>query len=198
MRARRSRQLGIALIACWLALETAALWTPRILNETNSAEVMTRQTARVAVLFWGVAAAALLLNRRTDAKWIWTLACAAYLVHVATAFDRVHHWSHAAAFDHVQQVGGFGVGIFVSYTFSLLWIADVAWWWLGPSSYDSRSRWLEGGIHAFMAFVVFNGTVVYESGFIRWTAVLMFISLGILAWLQLVRRDSIQRIEVTP
>jgi hypothetical protein len=40
-----------------------------------------------------------------------------------------------------------------------------------------------------MAFVVFNGTVVYETGFIRWAGVVAFTLLGMLAGWRLFRRE---------
>jgi hypothetical protein len=151
-------------------------------EQAQPADFLTRQTARVAILFWGLAAAALLWNWRDGARWLWTFACAAFLVHVATAFDRVHAWSHTAAHEHVENVSGFGPGIFISYAFTILWVVDVAWWWTDRSSYDRRSKWLDRGVHGFMAFVVFNGTVVYETGFIRWASVVMFSLLGCLVF----------------
>lgn len=170
-------QLRFAIIVAWALLLAAAVLSPFSLQNADAAELVTRQTARVAVIFWGLAAAFILLNGR-EARLVWTLACAAYLIHVATAFDRVHHWCHEAAFEHVATASGFGPGIFVSYAFSALWVLEVGWWWLAPDAYAARSKWLDRGIHGFMAFVVFNGTVVYETGLIRWVGLLIFIMLG--------------------
>jgi hypothetical protein len=180
MPAANRRQPAIGLLVAWIALIAAALFSPSLSPGDDPADLATRQTARVAVLFWALAAAMLLLSRRSIARVLWTLACAAYLVHVATAFDRVHNWSHGAAFNHVHEVSGFGPGIFVSYFFSLLWLIDAAWWWIWPIAYESRPNWLDRLIHAFMAFVVFNGTVVYETGFIRWAGLVVFIVLATL------------------
>jgi hypothetical protein len=158
----------------------AAFLAPHLVPTTDPADAVTRQTARVAVLFWGMAAAALILRRRDFGRSAWTVGCVVYLVHVATAFGRVHRWSHAAAYQHVDEVTGFGAGIFVSYAFSLLWAADAAWWWIDRRGYDARPAWLDRGIHGLMAFVVFNGTVVYETGFIRWAGLVLFALLGLL------------------
>jgi hypothetical protein len=171
------------LAAAWVVLVVAAFLAPRLLPDDDPADVVTRQTARVAVLFWALAAGAILLRFRDYARCAWALGCAAFCVHVATAFDRVHGWSHAAAVHHVAAVSGFGPGLFVSYAFTAVWAADAGWWVLAPASYDVRPAWLDRGIHGFMAFVVFNGTVVYETGFIRWAGIVIFAVLaGLTVW----------------
>jgi hypothetical protein len=190
MGTRAVRQPKIALAALCGGLFAAAYAAPLVLSYDDPGDVVTRQTARVAVLFWWLAAALLLLEQRLLARWTWTLACAAYLGHVATAFDKVHGWSHAAAVRHVEAVSGFGPGLFVSYAFSLLWVADVAWWWIDRPGYDHRPAWLDRLVHGFMAFVVFNGTVVYESGFIRWAAAVLFVALGVLAIRRLIQMSG--------
>jgi hypothetical protein len=89
-----------------------------------------------------------------------------------------HHWSHADAYRHTEEVSGVGWGIFVSHLFTLLWTADVAWWWLSPASHAIRPAWITRGLHGFMAFIIFNGTVVYEEGPIRYFGLAMFAVLG--------------------
>jgi hypothetical protein len=190
MGTRAVRPPTILLTFLWAILLTAAFAAPRALPDDDPGDVVTRQTARVAVLFWGLAVAQLLLGYRVAGRWTWTLACAAYLVHVATAFEQVHGWSHAAAVRHVERVSGFGPGLFVSYAFSLLWIADVAWWWINRAGYDARPVWLDRLIHGFMAFVVFNGTVVYETGLIRWAGAVLFAGLALLLARRLVRIEA--------
>jgi hypothetical protein len=189
MGAVQVRQPILGLGVAWAVLLVAAFLAPRLLPEDDPADVVTRQTARVAVLFWALATGAILLRFRDFARWAWALGCAAFCVHVATAFDRVHGWSHAAAVQHVETVSGFGPGVFVSYAFTALWAADAAWWLVAPAGYDSRANWLDRGIHGFMAFVVFNGTVVYETGFIRWAGIVTFAVLGLLVIRRLRRRE---------
>src|SRR5262245_23715451 len=183
---------GISLALLCGGLFASAYAAPVVLPYDDPRDVVTRQTARVAVLFWWLAAALLLLEQRLLARWTWTLACAAYLGHVATAFDKVHGWSHAAAVRHVEAMSGFGSGLFVSYAFSVLWVADVAWWWVDRPGYDRRLVWLDWLVHLFMAVVVFNGTVVYESGFIRWAGAVLFVALGALTVRRLIRVQARQ------
>jgi hypothetical protein len=99
------------------------------------------------------------------------------------AFHFYHHWSHADAFEHTRQVSGTGEGIFASYLFTWIWIADVIWWWFWPERFAARSLWIGRTLHAFMLFIVFNGMVVFESGVIRWAGIVMFVGLAA-AWLR--------------
>ena len=160
----------------------AAFAAPALLPEDDPADVVTRQTARVAVVFWGVAASSLLIGYRDWARAAWIVGAATFVVHAATAFDRVHGWSHVAAVRHVKAVSGFGSGLFVSYAFTLVWAADAAWWGLDRRGYESRRAWVDRVVHGFLAFVVFNATVVYETGFIRWTGAVLFVALAVLWW----------------
>ena len=169
------------LVAAATAIGIMSLAAAFIVPTDDRADFATRQTARVAVVFWGLAVGVLLAHgSRMVARWCWTLGATAFVVHVATAFASIHGWSHSAAFDHVADVSGFGPGIFVSYAFSLLWIGDAVWWWLNRTSYDHRPTGVTSSLHAFMAFIVFNGTVVYETGSVRWAGAMMFAVLAVL------------------
>lgn len=117
------------------------------------------------------------LGRR--ARWLWTLAWLAYTLHVVAAFHFFHHWSHNHAFDHTEAQSGFGPGIFVSYIFTLLWTADVAWWWLAPNSFASRPRWIDWLWQTFMLFMVVNGAVIFAEGTNRWLGIGVVLILAI-------------------
>jgi len=155
-------------------------------------DALTRNTIRLSLAWYAAALflmmrlspadwrAATLLGRL--ARWCWTWGVICFLVHLAMAFQYFHHWSHAHAFEHTRQVSGVGEGIYFSYLFTLLWLADAAWWRLAPSSYAARPAWLGRALHAFMLFIVFNGTIIYESGPIRWTSAVAFALLAII-WL---------------
>jgi hypothetical protein len=168
---------------------TAAILGSAVLTKSPG-EPLVRNTIRLS-LAWYVAALGLMTRLRAAdwttrtlsgqaARWCWTWAWLVYVVHVALAFHYVHHWSHAEAFEHVRKESGFGPGIFVSYLFTALWTADVIAWWIAPARYAVRAAWIDCSLHGFMLFIVFNGTVVYESGPIRWAAVVAF---AVLAWL---------------
>src|SRR5688572_6522746 len=99
-------------------------------------------------------------NRKTRAeeskfailRWIWTAGCLLFVTHVACAFHFTHHWSHAHAWHHTasetQRLMGFsfGDGIYFSYLFLLLWVADVVLLWLNVQ----RPRWLVASIYVFL------------------------------------------------
>lgn len=119
-------------------------------------------------------------------RW-WTLAVMAYLLHVAAAFHFHHRWSHDRAYQMVQEQSGFGPGIFITYFFTLVWTLDAGWWWLAPASRERRPRWLEFGLHAFLAFILFNGAVVFEGGPVRWLSLAAFGMLAVMLWQRLRR-----------
>lgn len=175
---------GMMLLA-WLALE-ALLWAlPTLQHSPTPGDDLTRWTVRLALGYYATATT-LLLGLRRPADWraatdrgrlarsAWTLGWTSYLVHLATAFHFYHNWSHADAIDHTRAVSGWGEGIYISHLFTLAWTLDVVYWWLRPAGYAARPGWVDGLLHGFMAFIVFNGTVVYESGPIRWFGLALF------------------------
>ena len=164
-------------VAATAGVFAASRWLPA----DDPVDFEVRWTARVMFALWAVAAARRIATGRTPVTraW-WTVACVSFVVHVAVAFDRYHGWSHANAFAHVEATAGFGPGIFVSYLFTMLWVADAASWWLAPTAYATRATWKEVALHGFFAFVMFNGTVVYEPGFIRWAGLAVFAGLGVM------------------
>lgn len=155
-------------------------------------EPLTLWTIRVAIALYGFAVAAQLLAQgrnpwRRAARWFWSTGCAIYVVHVLVAFHYYHHWSHAAVFEHTakrtEEVVGaaVGYGVFVSYLFTLLWIVDtIDWWRGGVERYASRPLWLHALLHGFFAFIIFNGTVIFETGPIRWSGLGLFATLAVL------------------
>jgi hypothetical protein len=119
------------------------------------------------------------------ARLLWTLAWLTYLVHLGVAFHYYHDWSHERAVAHVREVAGVGEGIWMSHLFTAVWSADVLSWWVRPRRRVFRPRWVDALLHAFMLFITFNATVVYESGWIRYAGLAFFACLGVLgavAW----------------
>ena len=99
-------------------------------------------------------------------RWIWTIGCVLFVAHVACAFQFTHHWSHAHAWEHTahetERLMGFsfGDGIYFSYFFLLLWIADVITLWVC----DSRPGWIILPVYLFIFFIALNGAIVFEDG----------------------------------
>jgi hypothetical protein len=138
-------------------------------------------SARVVVVFYLLRLAADVLiadprQRDRCARWAWTVGCGVYLIHVAFAFQFLHHWSHAAAVEHAArrtfEVTGveFGGGIYVNYAFTLLWVADVVLWWRRSLAGKSISPVYYWAVHAVFGFMMFNATVVFGPAFWKWIA----------------------------
>lgn len=183
--------LDIGLAVAGLA-SLACVFTWPAASAEVAGQMLTRNTVRLS-LAWYTAAAWLMMRLRADdwaiatargrlARWCWSWAMVAYLAHLAMAFEHYHHWSHAEAFEHTRLAGGFGEGIYASYLFTLLWAADVAWWWIGPARYAGRPAWIDRTLHGFMLFIIFNGTVIFGRGLVRWAGVMMFAGL-LVAWI---------------
>lgn len=140
-------------------------------------ELATRWTVRLALA--GYFAGAALRggrprssNRERVARLAWTLGCLFYLAHVGCAFHYFHGWSHAAAYqrtaDETAATTGWkwGGGLYFNYAFTVVWLADTLWWWRPAAG--RRAHWLATSVQAFLAFMVFNATVVFGHGAIRW------------------------------
>ena len=166
------------LVAIWCLALAAAIVLPEWTRPDDPGDGRIRQTVRVALACYFVAVAQLVSGR--DARLAWTLGWAAYVVHVALAFHYAFGWSHTAAVQQTRERSGVGEGIYVSHLFTLLWTADVGWSWLAARRHAMRPRWVTWALHGFMAFVVFNATVVYETGVIRWAGVAGFMLSGAL------------------
>jgi hypothetical protein len=139
----------------------------------NASEWITRLTALGAVTMYG---ASLLVDRpqgplaeRRAARWLWTAGAVIYVVHVVCAFALMHDWSHAAAYRHTaartaELVGlDWGGGLYLNHVFTVVWIGDALWWWLRPASYQARPAWMRIALRGYLAFMVFQATVVFGS-----------------------------------
>jgi hypothetical protein len=152
-------------------------------------EPFTRWTVRLALLLYAATLALRLSSpsRRQTARLLWTIGCVLFLAHVAAAFHYFHAWSHANAYRETarrtSELFGtdWGGGLYFNYLFTLAWAADVAWWWAkGPDAPERRPGWVVT-LHAFMFFMAFNATVVFERGATRWVAMVVTIVLVALA-----------------
>ncbi len=179
---------------------------PYFLDADRWGDDLVRFSVRLALFYYGIAACLMLTLRSKEwfplarrgqvARGFWTAAYMAYLIHLAMAFHYYHHWSHADAVDHTREVSGIGEGMYVSHLFTLLWGADVVFWLASPNGYAHRRPWIGWVLHAFMVFIIFNGTVVYETGFIRWAGVMLLAILGIM-WVFKLRMEQ-KRLGPTP
>lgn len=136
-------------------------------------------TARIAMLAYG---ARLLIDCRwPDAdRWqrrarvVWTIGWGVFALHVAAAFHFVHHWDHAAAWEHTRQQTlartgwDSGFGLWLNHLFLLVWTVDVCGWWRNLDWPRTRIRWSRAS-QAFLMFMAINSTVVF--GPIGWLPV---------------------------
>jgi hypothetical protein len=127
-------------------------------------------------------------RRFEHARWVWTLGCGFFLVHVLCAFAYFHHWSHVeAVLETARQTAAltgwhWGGGIYFNYVFAAAWLADVLWWWVAPQSFARRPRWLTGTWHGFFFFMVFNGAIVFGHGPVRVLGLVICLALAALWW----------------
>jgi hypothetical protein len=188
----RNRYLDTALVLSWMLLLAGVLALPYVTDSPSHGDERTRNTVRLALVYYAAAVTLMMCLGPAEwlavagwgriARWCWTLSWASFLVHLGMAFHYYHHWSHADAVAHTEEVSGFGPGIWFSHLFTLLWTADVAYWWLWSQRYAVRSPWIDRLLHGYLAFIVFNATVVYEEGGIRWAGVLLFAELALGFW----------------
>lgn len=120
----------------------------------------------------------------------WTGGCLCYLAHVVAAFQFHHDWSHPAAQGHTAAVTAsvvgwnWGGGIWFNHLFTLLWVGDAGWMWVGPDAWLARSRTITYGLQAFFFFMIFNAAVVFADGPVRWFGLLGCAGVGFRWWKQ--------------
>lgn len=159
----------------------------------NRGELLTRITIWIAISGYTLGVCLMLLFRESKvwqarARLVWTAGCLALIAHTICAFHFYHDWSQASALRETArqtaEVTGtnWGGGLFINYAFLTVWAVDVVWWWRGLEAYRRR-HWAITGIWQFvMIFMIFNATVVFKTGLVRWSGVA--ICLGLLTvWL---------------
>jgi hypothetical protein len=167
-------------------------------------QLLTRGTIWLAILAYAVGTA-LFCFASSRSKWLaaaraaWTTGCIALLAHFICAFHFYHHWSQLSAYsDTARQTNevvglNWGGGLFINYAVLSGWIIDVGWWWLkGIDSYRSRGRLVVLLWHAFLLFIIFNATVVFKNGIVRWVGLAVCACIAI-SWIVLMRQRWIAR-----
>jgi hypothetical protein len=162
--------------------------------------LLTYTSVHLALLGYAVGLLWVCCGRRRSwqgvVRALWTLGCGLFLVHVAAAFHYHYGWSHAIALRETARetarVTGVqsGSGLYLNYLFTVLWVVDVASWWLWPERYLRRSAAWDWGLHGFFLFLAFNATVVFEHGWVRWTALAVLFGVAAVSAFVRVRRGS--------
>lgn len=132
----------------------------------DAGQEVTIWLARASAASYLVAVMLLWSRSKTHARLAWTIGLLLYLLHVFGAFHYFYDWSHSIAYRETARQTNelFGVnwggGLYLNYLFTLVWVADCAWWWRSPIGYASRSRAISRSVHGFLAFMFVNATVV--------------------------------------
>ena len=183
-----SRSLDGLVLLTWLALLAGVIVGPHWLDSPTLGDDLIRFTVRLSLAYYaGTVALMMLLEGsrmagRHNPRSTGPLALDTRLGHVCDS--PVHGVSLLPPLVACPRGGAHGTaerlgeGIYLSHLFTLLWTCDVAWWWLRPLTYAQRPAWMDRTLHGFMLFIVFNGTVVYESGLIRWAGLIGFVILA--------------------
>lgn len=148
----------------------------------NRGEFLTRLTIWIAIGGYVASAVICLLRRESEtwqrrARWASTTGCVALVAHTISAFHFYHDWSQASAYREVErqtaEVTGaaWGGGLFINYAFLAVWIADTVWWWRGLEVYRQRPWLITAAWHGLFVFMLFNATVVFKAGWVRWLGV---------------------------
>jgi len=164
-------------------------------------ELLTRLTIWIALSGYALGVIGILVSGKNRAwqslaRWAWTVGCLGLLAHTVCAFHFYHAWSQASAYRETArqtaEVMGYnwGGGLFINYSFIAAWMMDVIWWWRGLDVYRQRPRFLVMAWQGFFVFMVFNATVVFKTGPLRWIGLGLCLGLGLLWWLTSGSRDS--------
>lgn len=169
----------------------------------------TRSSIWLALVFYAVSVVIQLLShsQRTSesryadnlARMTWTLGCLCYMAHVGLAFQIHHGWSHKAAtlstMEQTQSTTGIrtGVGIYVNYFFTLVWVFDASNWWIaGVKRYAARRRITTALLHGFFLFMIFNGAIVFATGPARYLGIAVIFTV-VVAYIRFNPKLSIDR-----
>jgi hypothetical protein len=155
----------------------------------SNGEFLTRITIWLTLAGYAIGVSAYLLSRGrrawdVTARTAWTVGCVGLIAHVAFACHFYHHWSQASVYRETArqtaEVTGldWGGGMFVNYALVISWVIDAAYWRLrGLEAYRNRAPWLSAAWQGFLFFIVFNATVMFKTGPLRW------IGMGLCLWL---------------
>jgi hypothetical protein len=155
----------------------------------GTGEFLTRLTIWIVLAGYAIGTVLFALARKRP-KWesvarlAWTVACVSLLAHVGSAFHFYHGWSEETAYRETARqtaavVGiNWGGGIYINYAVVLFWILDVTWWWRGLDVYRRRPTFLVVLWQAFLIFMIFNATVVFKTGPLRWIGLSICLALA--------------------
>lgn len=158
----------------------------------NKGEFLTRITIWASLAGYALGAAYLVSRRphrlESAARLAWTAGCLSLIAHAILALKYFHGWSQSDAWvETARQTAEvfsiyWGGGLIINYTLILVWLADVVWWWARPESHRNRPRIIDRIWQGFLLFIIFNATVVFKTGPLRWIGAALCAGLIILWW----------------
>ena len=114
------------------------------------------------------------------ARPVWVLGSLFYVAHVTVAFALHHDWSHAVASAHTtaetKAIVGIdsGVGIWVNYAFTAIWIGEGLWACRWTPDADRR---ISRAVRGLFLFMIVNGAIVFVAGPQWWLGVAAIMAL---------------------
>ena len=161
-------------------------------------DFLTRSTVWFAVAFYIAAGFARIHGSRISmARWLSTAGLVFFLIHVAFAFHFFYRWSHSVAWEETARAteamtgSNSGDGLYLNYLFALVWLADLAWWWIrGDATYVQRKRPINWLLHGFLLFMIVNGAVIFTSSPLRWFAATLLVALAASFFSKCLRRSG--------
>lgn len=179
----------------------------------SKGEFLTRGTIWTTIVAYALGSAAFALAGRSSqwhsagrSRWYararvaWTVAVISLITHFIFAFQFYHDWSHDSAYrDTARQTAdvvglNWGGGLYINYALLAIWMADVACWWLaGLNSYRARPWPLTIIWHGLLIVIIFNATVVFADGIVRWLGLAICICL-FLTWTLIASQRSTRKL----
>ena len=148
-----------------------------------------RVTIWVAVAAWaGATARRLTQGEDAFARTVYTAGLVAYVAHMVAAFAGPYGWSWERALSETARISAEKVGVasangmWWNAAFAVVWLIDALHWWCRGAMRNRASRRIwRWGVDPLMAFMIFNGAVVFAEGPVRWFGALLFAVLAVLA-----------------
>lgn len=140
------------------------------------------------VVAWGLSLRPSHARWRASIRLAWTAGWLALVAHVVLAMGLVHGWSWTAAYEHTAErtqaaVGwNWGGGVWFNLLTAIIWGVDVARLWIVPVDLLRSTSWSSAAVQCYLAFMIFNATVVFGSQFAQFSGCAACIGLAALAW----------------
>jgi hypothetical protein len=127
-------------------------------------------------------------RRHKLAKGVWIAGWLALVLHVCLAMSFVHGGSWTAAYDHTarrtfEAVGwNWGGGVWFNLLTVVVWGIDVMRLWFWPNVTSRLANWFQAACQIYLAFMMFNATVVFGSRPARLAGGLVCMLLSLICW----------------